>query len=156
MNPAGRPKGLPNKDKAELRAMVQEAVLQHTTALRSRLARDLRDQFPEYSSLQLQEKVDEIQPLIEEYDPVVELSKIAADYSQKIDLRRLANADAAQFLRPKLKTVEHLEDPNKMASTERKIEAAERLASALAEIYRMKSDAAPAQLKKLDDQESPE
>lgn len=144
-NPGGRPPGKANKDKVELRAMVQEAVLQHTTSLRGKLARDIAVQFPEFDSVMISTMVDEQQPLIEEYDPVVELSKIAADYRNDIGLRRQANSDAAQFLRPKLKTIEFLEDPEKTASTERKMAAAERIASMLHLLYGARSDATPAQ-----------
>lgn len=124
--------------------MVQDAVLARTTTKRARLAIEMRQQHPGWSGKRIQAEVDEEQPLIEEYDPVVELALIASDYSIKTELRRQANADAAQYLRPRLKTVEHLEDPLAAATAERKVAAAERIALALRAIYGSKSDAKPA------------
>lgn len=65
-------------------------------------------------------ELDRIQPLIEEYDPVVELAIMASDYSNEPSLRRQANSDAAPYLRPKLSAVSILDSPDVLEHEEQK------------------------------------
>lgn len=141
----GRARGVPNKDKTELRALTQEAV-HHFTDLRrkeitERWAQGWRISplgwvLPEEGDRVVGELIpphilDSAQPLIEEYDPVVELSIMAADYRNEVSLRRQANADAAQYLRPKLKSIELLEDPESLELQQQKNDLAGRMVDIL-------------------------
>lgn len=110
--------------KTELRALVQESVLEFTSLRRDEISREYKKEHGKKISPAL---LDEKQPLITEYDPVVQLSLMGSDYSQKVELRRQANADAAQYLRPKLKSIEVLEDPASLALQEEKNKLAEKL-----------------------------
>lgn len=116
----GRAKGVPNRDKIELRAASQEAVLSFTDLRRSEVSdmwfrgwrwNDRRLYLPEADTRIPGEVIppailDRIQPRIEGYDPVVELALIAVDYRNPVTIRRQASADAAQYLRAKLKSIE--------------------------------------------------
>lgn len=124
----GRAKGVPNRDKTELRAMTQEAVLEFTSLRRDHIARNYRI---EHNKDITEEELDMMQPLIEEWDPVVSLALIGTDYRNKVEIRRQANADAAQYLRPKLKSIELLEDPESQALNEEKVALAGRLVDIL-------------------------
>lgn len=104
-------KGVPNKDKSELRSLVQERVHDHTIMLQDRICRRLQEENPDWSVEQCRAEAAARQPIDEEYDPVANLAMLASDTSVKRDLRRQADSDAAQYLRPKLKTIEHLDDP---------------------------------------------
>lgn len=129
-------------DKVELRALTQEAVLHFTSMKRETIAERWRRgerlsangmwYVPEGENLVTGVDIppailDAIQPAIEEYDPVVELAIIATDYANEPNLRRQANANAAEFLRPKLKSIELIDDPRNQEILEEK----NRLASSL-------------------------
>ena len=73
--------------------------------------------------------LDRLQPLVEEFDPVVELSIIAIDRRNDVTIRRQALSDAAQYLRPKLSAVAMLDDPETLASASQKHELALKLVS---------------------------
>ena len=103
----------------ELRALVQDAVFKYTTLQRE----ELRRKNPGLSD----EELDMLQPVVEEYDPVVELSLIAADRRHDPSLRRQANADAAQYLRPKLKSVEMMTDPRLLEQNSQKMQLADKM-----------------------------
>lgn len=152
----GRARGTPNKDKTELRAMTQEAVLEFTELRREQIRRLWRDegwrigsvmgvaqlvpppspgspgwQAPTIGDEISDEVLDQLQPLIDEYDPVVELSLIAVDNRNDVTTRRQAHAEAAQYLRPKLKSIEILEDPESIELQNKKAEMAERMVDIL-------------------------
>jgi hypothetical protein len=136
--------GIPNKDKADLRALVQERVHEFTLTRRDQIERELRAKNPDMPLAQIMEQVDIQQPLEEEWDPVVALSIMAVDPRNKTDLRRQASSDAAQYVRPKLKTIEHLEDPESLELMRDKQELALRLTDLLAAAVGGKSSAKPA------------
>lgn len=140
----GRPKGGQNKDKAELRSLVQDAVHKHTMMLQDKLVRELMEQNPDWTMEQARLRADEIQPVIEEYDPVAELAMMAADSRNKTDLRRQAHSDAAQYLRPKLKTIEHIDDPLTREAEVERYSLAERLGQLLVGAGAGQSTAKPA------------
>lgn len=119
---------LNRRDRIGLRAMVQEQV-HHFTMLRRR---ELYDEFVVREGRPPTEsEMDRMQPLIEEFDPVVELSLIAADYRNDPAIRRQASSDAAQYLRPKLSAVAMLDDPNRLAQESEKRKLAARLVDLL-------------------------
>ena len=140
----GRQAGTGNKDKSELRSIVQDAVHKHTIMLQERLIRDLREQNPDWSLEQARARAEELQPIIEEYDPVAELAMMAADRSNKPDLRRQAHSDASQYLRPKLKTIEHIDDPLTREAEKERFSLAERLGQLLVGAGAGQSTARPA------------
>lgn len=117
-SPYGRRKGVPNKDKAELRALVQESVFKFTTAKREAdLAKGID---PELA-----------QPVYENYDPVVELALFSVDKTVPQADRIRCNAEVAQYLRPKLKSVEITEDPEALALQDEKLQLAKQLTEML-------------------------
>lgn len=124
----GRARGTANKDKAELRMMVQDAVEEW-----SHLRRDqIRARFIEENGREpTEQEIDELQPYFAEWDPVVNLAIIAADHRNKVEIRRQASADAAQYLRPKLKSIELLEDPESLELQREKSELASKMVSIL-------------------------
>lgn len=112
------------RSKIALRANVQDTVHHFTSLKRD----DIRRRYFEEHGCEIDEReLDRIQPLIEEYDPVVELAIIASDYSNEVTLRRQANADAAPYLRPKLSAVAMIDSPETIEHEEQK----QRLASNL-------------------------
>lgn len=123
---------MPTEDqKATIRALCQEAV-HHFTDLRRQ---ELRHQNPGLS----EEELDQMQPLIDEYDPVVQLAILGSDHSKEASLRRQANSDAAQYLRPKLKSVEMLGDPRLAESQAQKDELASKLVGVMELMAKAKS-----------------
>lgn len=108
--------------------MVQDAVEEW-----SHLRRDhIRAQYlEEHSTEPTEQQIDELQPYYSEWDPVVNLSVIAADHRNKVEIRRQASADAAQYLRPKLKSIELLEDPESLELQREKSTLSERLVTIL-------------------------
>lgn len=117
-SPFGRARGVPNKDKAELRALVQESVLRFTEAKR---AQDLAAGIaPELA-----------QPVYDNYDPVVELAIAAVDKSHALEVRIKCNAEVAQYLRPKLKAIEITEDPEALELQDQKLQLARQLTDML-------------------------
>lgn len=83
--------------------------------------------FAEHGHRISDDDLDRLQPLVEEFDPVVELSIIAIDRRNDVTIRRQALSDAAQYLRPKLSAVAMLDDPETLASASQKHELALRL-----------------------------
>ncbi len=134
----GRARGTPNRDKTALRSMTQEAVLHFTDMKRAEISAKYREEHGENIP---PAHLDALQPLIEEYDPVVELSLVAADYSNKVEIRRQANADAAQFLRPKLKSIELVDDPRNQELMDEKNRLAARMVDILDAMAQAKREA---------------
>lgn len=125
----GRAQGVPNRDKAELRALIQERVLEFTE-LRRRA--DIEAGVPE----------DEAQQVIEDYDPVVHMSLIAVDRREKREMQLNAAKEVAQYVRPKLKSVEVTADPEAMETLAERQELSSRLV-ALLELAAEAKQAAP-------------
>lgn len=122
--PRPEPREASRRDRIGLRAKVQETV-HHFTLLR-------RQEI--YAQFQLKEgrpptaeELDSLQPLMEEFDPVVELAIMGSDYRNEAALRRQALSDAAQYLRPKLSAVAMLDDPETLSAQAQKQELAKKL-----------------------------
>lgn len=116
----GRPAGVPNRDKAELRALIQEKVHEFTD-LRAR--KDEADGVPP----------DQRQEVVEEYDPVVALALVAVDRRTTLADRIKCNSEVAQYLRPKLKSIEHSADPDTLETLEERTRLSEQLVGLLEE-----------------------
>jgi len=99
----GRKKGTPNRDKKPLRDAVARAVLDFTTLRRQQ---DIQNGITP----------DEAQPVLEDYCPVVQLALAGSDNRNPAALRVVAHGQAAKFLRPTLKAIEHTNDPNENES----------------------------------------
>lgn len=124
------------RDRTGLRAQCQESV-HHFTLLRRR---EIREQFvQELGREPTEQELDAVQPLNEEFDPVVELALIAVDRRNEVGIRRQALSDAAQYLRPKLSAVAHLEDPNNLVRESQNQELALRLVQAMEVVARSKA-----------------
>lgn len=101
-----RQAGTPNRDKGELRALIQERVhefteLRHAEDMKLFLSQGMTED----------EARAKAQPIIEDYDPVVQLSILAVDSRAKQDVQVRCAAEVAQYVRPKLKSVEVTTDP---------------------------------------------
>ena len=114
------------RDRVGLRAMAQDSV-HHFTMLRRQ---EIAAEYYREKKLPIPDDLlDRLQPLVEEFDPVVELSIIAIDRRNDVTIRRQALSDAAQYLRPKLSAVAMLDDPETLASASQKHELALKLVS---------------------------
>lgn len=119
------------EEKINLRATVQMSVHEYTALKRDELKAKNPDMTPR--------ELDALQPEIQEYDPVVQLALMGSDYSRDPALRRQANADAAQYLRPKLKSVEMLGDPRLVESQKERDALAHRLVDVMDIMAKAKS-----------------
>lgn len=131
-----------SRDKAELRAAMQDSVHEFTTLRRSKIAVQVRLEHPNWSDDQIDERVDEMQPEYHEYDPVVELAIMGADHRNTPELRRQANSEAAQYVRPKLKSIEFTADPASLEEQQARRELAGRLVGLLNAAASAKRDTA--------------
>lgn len=131
-----------SRDKAELRAAMQDSVFEFTTLRRTKIAAQLRLEYPTWTDEQVAERVDDLQPEYPEYDPVVELAVMGADHRNTPELRRQANAEAAQYVRPKLKSIEFTADPASLEEREARKELAGRLVGLLNAAASAKRDTA--------------
>lgn len=129
-NPGGRVRGVPNKDKLELRALLQEKVHEFTELRR---AADIEAGLPPH----------EAQDINEEYDPVVALALVAVDRRSTLDQRIKCNAEVAQYVRPKLKSVEVTADPEALETLEERRQLSEKLVGLLEAAAVAKKGAAP-------------
>lgn len=102
--PARRPSSL--KDRIDLRVQMQDAVYEFTRLRREELWRELTEKHQDWDQERVQREVDRLQPEYQEYDPVVQLAIIAADGRSSVDQRISAAGRAAEYVRPKLKSVE--------------------------------------------------
>jgi len=126
----GRPAGIPNRDKAELRALLQEKVHEFTEL---RMRQDEADGVPP----------EQRQQIVEDYDPVVALALVAVDRRSTIENRIRCNAEVAQYVRPKLKSVEVTADPEALETLEQRRELSERLVGLLEMAAKAKKEKAP-------------
>jgi hypothetical protein len=126
----GRAQGVPNRDKAELRALIQERVREFTELRR---AADLAAGVPP----------DDAQQIIEDYDPVVHMATIAADRREKRDLQVRCAAEVAQYVRPKLKSVEVTTDPEAIETLQERQQLSSRLLGLLEMAAEAKQSAPP-------------
>lgn len=94
-----------HRETADLRAMLAEVVLDYTTLKRrDDIARGVDPR--------------KAQEIIEEYDPVVMMAIIGARSDVAVALSLSANSEVAQYIRPKLKSVEVISDPEKARDAE--------------------------------------
>lgn len=128
----GRIPGVPNRDKAELRALIQERVHEFTQLRRA-------------ADIAAGVAPEDAQPIIEDYDPVVQMSLFAADRRVKTDLQLRAASEVAQYVRPRLKSIEMTMDPEGMESLVQRQELSHRLVGLLemAAAARKTSDTPP-------------
>lgn len=117
----GRQFGVPNRDKIELRALLQEKVLEFTTL---KAGEDAEKGLPP----------DQRQQVIEEYDPVVAMALVAVDRSTPLDTRVRCNAEVAQYVRPKLKSVEMTTDDATLSALSQKTETTEMIMNVLTKL----------------------
>jgi hypothetical protein len=113
-----RAAGTPNRDKAELRALLQERVLEFTEMRRK-------------ADLEAGMSEDEAQQIIDDYDPVVHMGMIAVDRREKRELQLRAASEVAQYVRPKLKSVEVTTDPEAMETLQERQQLSSRLVALL-------------------------
>lgn len=99
--------GIPNRDKAELRALIQERVHEFTIRRRAEEVRELMESGMSEAEANALAK----QEVIEDYDPVAQMAMIAVDRAVKLDVRVKCHDSVAQYVRPKLKSVEVTTDP---------------------------------------------
>ncbi len=112
-NPApGSRTGIPGRDRLELRALLQERVHEFTEQRR-------KNDLDMIAQLRADGKLDDAakmeascQLIIDEYDPVVALALVAVDRRSPIELQVRCNAEVAQYVRPKLKSIELQQDPD--------------------------------------------
>lgn len=114
----GRIAGVPNRDKAELRALLQEKVHEFTELRR---ASDIEQGTPP----------DQAQEIIEDYDPVVALALVAVDRRSTLDQRIRCNGEVAQYVRAKLKSVEMTVDPDTAETLSQRQELSAQIVGAL-------------------------
>ena len=119
------------RTKVELRAAVQDSVREFTIMRRERILPDIVALHPDWTDEMVQQELDFRQPQYDEYDPVVQLAVMAADHSNSPELRRQAAGEAAQYLRPKLKSIEMVVDPLSEETRAERAELAARLVGLL-------------------------
>lgn len=142
--PSHRRAGQGRRDKAELRALVQEAVHEYSFLKNRTVRNQLLRTRPNISDEELEAAAAERQPVIEEYDPVVEMALVSVDHTQPTQLRMYAASQAAQYMRPKLKSVEVLADPDQIEADRKKADLAAQLVGLLNIAAQAKRDDGPA------------
>ena len=125
----GRIAGSVNRDRVELRALIQEKVHEFTELRR---AKDIEDGLPP----------DQCQEIIDDYDPVVSLAVIAADRRVTLDQRMKCHDSVAQYVRPKLKSVDMNVDPEALEALESRTALSNQLLKLLEAGARAKKDSA--------------
>ena len=139
--------GKPNKDKIELRARVQEAVLEFTRLRQPESVKEREAAQAEYDKIVKQNdvlvaqgqppqplpEVPPAQEIEEEYDPVVALALAAVDVRNTVNIRVRCHSEAAQYLRPKLKSIEVKEDPTAIKNKQEAVTSMITLLDQLAE-----------------------
>lgn len=100
-----------HRETADLRALLAETVLEYTTLKR-------RDD--------ISRGVDprKAQEIVEEYDPIVMMAVIGVRSDVAVQISLSANAEVAQYIRPKLKSVEVISDPEKAEDAKKRSEKA--------------------------------
>lgn len=98
--------------------------------------------------------LDSLQPQKDELDPVVELALMAADYGNTVELRRLAAASAADFLRPKLKAVMVSDGTGDVDTDDRRAQLASCLREALDDAASLRSSAEAPVLRRPSEEEA--
>jgi hypothetical protein len=94
------------RDKAELRAQVQDSVHKMVHDRRALIWIQLTRDHPEMTEREVQLTMDQMQPEYPEFDPVVEMAVAATDHRNPPEVRGRMLIEVAQYLRPKLKSIE--------------------------------------------------
>jgi hypothetical protein len=128
-------KEVQRRDRVSLRAKVQDAVHHFTMLRRQEIYGKFQEQ---HGRPPTAEELDNLQPMSEEFDPVVELALIGIDYRNETGLRRQALAEAAQYLRPKLSAVAVSDDPDTLVEAAQKNELAKRLVGVMEALTQVK------------------
>lgn len=118
-------------ERAQLRDMVHEDVMKMCEQRRAALWAKYTAEHPEWSQGQVEAQVDYEQPLFVDYDPVVMMAVMSANYEYPPEVRLRAAAESAQFMRPKLKSIEMTVDPMSAEQRARRDELAARLVGLL-------------------------
>ena len=136
----GRPAGTPSRDRAELRALLQERVHEFTELRQKQDLAELEQQGipPEDAILS-----GKVQQVVEDYDPVVALAIVAVDRRSTLDQRIKCNAEVAQYVRPKLKSVEMQVDPEALETLEERRQLSAHLVGLLEAAAASKKKEAP-------------
>lgn len=119
------------QQKAQLRAIVQEDVLAMTRLRRNTIWAQLTKEHPDWAQTDVQAEVDRLQPEYQEYDPVVAMAVMSANHEHPVEVRLRAAAESAQYLRPKLKSIEMTVDPRSAEEVAVRRELASRLVGLL-------------------------
>jgi hypothetical protein len=136
----GRVAGTPNRDKAELRALLQEKVHEYTE-----LRRQQDIEAGVAAGLSPAEAAAQAQEIVDDYDPVVAMAVTAVDRRTPLDTRVKCNAEVARYVRPQLKSIEVQTD----AATAEDIELRGRLAAELMDVVQdIKNAAREGQVKR--------
>lgn len=132
--------------------MLQERVHEFTELRREQDLAELAKQGipPEEAIL-----TGKIQEVVEDYDPVVALAIVAVDRRSTLDQRIKCNAEVAQYVRPKLKSVEMQVDPEALETLEERRELSFKLVSLLEAAASAKKGGAERKYHKPTDPESP-
>ena len=136
----GRQPGVPNRDKAELRALIQDRVHEFTIQRRKAEIAELM------AGGMSEEEANEaaVQDVIEDYDPVAQMAIIAVDMRNKQDVRVKCHDSVAQYVRPKLKSVEVTTDPEALETLAQREALSSRLVGLLEAAASAKQAAPPA------------
>lgn len=94
------------RDRIDLRVQMQDEVYEFARMRRQELFDELRAKDQDADDASLWAQVDKLQPAYEEFDPVVAMALVGADHRNDVDVRLAANARVAEYVRPKLKSVE--------------------------------------------------
>lgn len=98
--------GRPSRDLAELRAKMQDTVREFTLLQRAKMRVQLLAENPTASEDALTAQLDDMCPVEDDFDPVVALAIIGVDRRNSAEVRARALSASAEFVRPKLKSVE--------------------------------------------------
>lgn len=107
------------REKAELRGAMQDEVRRYTHMLRERLLPTIVADHPDWTADQVEAELDFLQPLYDEFDPVIQLALVGANHSNSTEVRLRALSESAQYVRPKLKSIElgtRDDDPEEQAA----------------------------------------
>jgi hypothetical protein len=127
LNRGGRPVGSVNRDKLELRALLQEKVHEFTSMRRQI---DIA-QLPPDMSVEEAEAAGLVQEVYDDWDPVVAMSMTATDRRVSLEIRTKCQAEVSQYVRPKLKSVDVTVDPEALETLEERRQLSERLTQLL-------------------------
>lgn len=120
-----RPSSL--RDRIDLRVQMQDAVYEFAELRRKELWAEITEKHPAATQQEVQAMVDQAQPAYDEFDPVVAMALVGADHRNPVDLRLAANAKVAEYVRPRLKSIEVRVDTDSAEERERRAELVARL-----------------------------